>query len=201
MAGPDRFVLADIGPIADAWNKQHVVQVVQSLHGADAILLETYSDLHALWAVQYACLPAREAVDVPVLLSLTYRRTAEGFLTTHGGQPPEVYGRLARQYGVAALGVNCGREIGMDDIIQIVRRYRQVTDLPLFARPNAGTPVRVADPWSYPQSPDEMAARLPQLLEAGVALVGGCCGTTPAHIAAFRPIVDDWNARQCRAGI
>jgi 5-methyltetrahydrofolate--homocysteine methyltransferase len=201
VAGPDRLVLADIGPLEDAWNKPQLVQVVQSLHGVDALLLETYSDMHGLWAVQYACQPAREADDVPVLLSITYRRTAEGVLTTHGGQPPEVYGRLAQQYGVSALGVNCGRDVGMDDMIQIVRRYRQVTDLPLFARPNAGTPVRIADQWTYPYSPDEMAALLPQLLEAGVVMVGGCCGTTPAHIAAFRPVLDEWNARQCRAGI
>lgn len=201
VAGPDRFVLADIGPVEQEWRRQQMVQVVQSLRTADAILLETYSELHALWAIKYACLPNLEAADVPVLLSVTYRRTAAGVLTTQGGQPPEVYGRLARQYGVAALGVNCGRDIGMDEIIAIIRRYRQVTDLPLFARPNAGTPVRAANGWVHPQTPMDMAARLPELLEAGLAMVGGCCGTTPAHIAAFRPIVEEWNARNCREGI
>lgn len=201
VAGPDRFVLADIGPIEHEWRRQPMMQVVTALRSADAILLETYSDLHALWAVKYACQPSLEAEDMPVLLSVTYRRTAEGILTTHGGQPPEVYGRLARQYGVAALGVNCGRDIGMDEILAILRRYRQVTDLPLFARPNAGTPMRGANGWVYPQTPATMAARLPELLETGVAMVGGCCGTTPAHIAAFRPIVDEWNAWHCREGI
>jgi 5-methyltetrahydrofolate--homocysteine methyltransferase len=201
VAGPNRFVLADIGPIEQNWRRQQMMQVVQSLRTADAILLETYSDLHALWAIKYACLPSLEAEDVPVLLSVTYRRTDAGVLTTHGGQPPEVYGRLARQYGVAALGVNCGRDIGMGEIIEIIRRYRQATDLPLFARPNAGTPVRGENGWVHPQTPSEMAARLPELLEAGVTMIGGCCGTTPAHIAAFRPVVDEWNARQCREGI
>jgi methionine synthase I (cobalamin-dependent) len=89
----------------------------------------------------------------------------------------------------------------MRDIVEVLRRYREVTDLPLFARPNAGTPTRVADRWVYPQTPNDMAAYLPRLLETGVAMVGGCCGTTPAHIAAFRPIVDDWNTRHCREGI
>jgi len=178
-----------------------MTQVVQSLRAADALLLETHSDLHALWAVKYACLPCLEEDDVPVLLSVTYRRTPDGVLTTQGGQPPEVYGRLARQYGVSALGVNCGRDIGMGEIIEILHRYRQVTELPLFARPNAGTPARLADRWVHPQTPEEMAARLPDLLQTGVAMVGGCCGTTPAHIAAFRPIVDEWNLRHCREGI
>jgi 5-methyltetrahydrofolate--homocysteine methyltransferase len=201
VAGPHRFVLADIGPVNEEWRKQSLTQVVQSLCGADAVLLETHSDVHALWAVKYACLPCLEGEEVPVLLSVTYLRTAQGILTTQGGQPPEVYGRLARQYGVAALGVNCGRDIGLDDIIEIVSRYRRVTDLPLFARPNAGTPVRVADGWVYPKTPEEMASRLPALLEVGVSMVGGCCGTMPAHIAAFRPVVDEWNARHCREGI
>jgi 5-methyltetrahydrofolate--homocysteine methyltransferase len=157
--------------------------------------------LSALWAIKYACLPTLEAQEVPVLLSVTYRLTPAGVLTTQGGQPPEVYGRLAQQYGAAALGTNCGRDIGMSELIEIIRRYRQVTDLPLFARPNAGTPVRTDNGLVYPQTPSEMAARLPELLEAGVTMVGGCCGTTPAHIAAFRPIVDEWNAQQCREGI
>jgi len=99
-----------------------------------------------------------------------------------------------------ALGVNCGRDIGMEDVIEIIRRYRNVTDLPLFARPNAGTPKRVGKRWVYPHTPAAMAARLPELLEAGVAMLGGCCGTTPEHIAAFRPIVEQWNQRQTGRG-
>ncbi len=200
VAGPDRFVLGDIGPISDEWRLEPMQRIVRSLNTADAILLETCSDLHALWAVQYACIPNLASADVPVLLSLTYRRTADGVLTTHGGQPPEIFARLARQYGVAALGVNCGRDISMDDIIAIIRRYRQATDLPLFARPNAGTPTRIGDRWVYPHTPEKMAARLPELLEAGISLIGGCCGTTAEHIAAFRPIVDQWNARHAPKG-
>jgi 5-methyltetrahydrofolate--homocysteine methyltransferase len=92
----------------------------------------------------------------------------------------------AEQNGVAALGVNCGRDIGMDEVIEIIRRYRQVTKLPLFARPNAGTPQREGERWVYPQTPEMMAERLPELFEAGATMVGGCCGTTPEHIAAFR---------------
>src|SRR5438876_2835437 len=195
VAGPSRFVLADIGPIDEKWGPQQMMHVVQSLRTADAILLETYSDLHALWAIKYACLPSLDAENVPLLLSITYRRTDAGILTTHGGQPPEVYGRLARQYGVTALGVNCGRDIGMGEIIEIIRRYRQVTDLPLFARPNAGTPERSAKRWLHPPTAADMAARLPELLEKGWGMIGGCCGTTPKHIAAFRPILDEWNKR------
>ena len=79
------------------------------------------------------------------------------------------------------------------DCADVIRRYRAVTDLPLFARPNAGTPTRVGDRWIYPRSPEQMAAELPLLLGAGASMVGGCCGTTPAHIAAFRKVVDEWS--------
>ena len=66
--------------------------------------------------------------------------------------------------------------------------------MPLFARPNAGTPRKVKNRWVYPLTPAALASKLPALLETGVAMVGGCCGTTPKHIAAMRPILDDWNA-------
>jgi 5-methyltetrahydrofolate--homocysteine methyltransferase len=160
-------------------------------HTPDAILLETCSTPR----VRYALAHLRIQAPLRLLLSLTYR-SAGGKLVTSSGHPPEWFARRAKTYGVAALGVNCGQNIGLDEIIEIVRRYRQETDLPLFARPNAGTPTRVGDRWSYPLTPEEMAGRLPELLEAGVCMVGGCCGTTPAHIAACRPVVDAWNRRK-----
>jgi methionine synthase I (cobalamin-dependent) len=55
--------------------------------------------------------------------------------------------------------------------------------------------------WVYPSTPEAMAARLPELLEAGITLIGGCYGTTPEHIAAFRPVVDAWNAQHAPRGI
>jgi 5-methyltetrahydrofolate--homocysteine methyltransferase len=62
----------------------------------------------------------------------------------------------------------------------------------LFARPNAGTPTPAG---TYPRTPKDMAARLPDLLEAGAVMIGGCCGTAPPYIAAFRPVIDAWNGR------
>jgi 5-methyltetrahydrofolate--homocysteine methyltransferase len=155
------------------------------------LLLETCSTPRVRLAVGRA----RWGGGVPVLLSLTYLRAARGRITTLSGHSPEWFAERARGYGADALGVNCGRDIGMDEVIEIVRRYRAVTDLPLFARPNAGTPTRKGKRSAYPQAPEAMAARLPELLEAGVSMVGGCCGTTPEHIAAFRPVVDRWNRR------
>jgi 5-methyltetrahydrofolate--homocysteine methyltransferase len=200
VAGRARFVLADVGPIlspdrhTEFADRGQLGHVVLSLDGADAVLFETCSSPQALVAVQYV-FHRVVGDDTPLLLSLAYRRTAAGGLTTFSGHPPESYARHAERHGVAALGVNCGRDIRMEDIIEIVRRYRDHTDLPLFARPSAGTPTRVGGQWVYQQTPEDMTAHLPELLEAGVSMVGGCCGTAPAHIAAFRPIVDAWNHR------
>ena len=97
-------------------------------------------------------------------------------------------------YSIPALGINCGRDIGLPQVLEVVEAYRGNTSRPIFARPNAGTPKQVEDRWVYPYSPQYMASWLPELLTAGVSMIGGCCGTTPAHIAAFKPTVDAWNA-------
>jgi methionine synthase I (cobalamin-dependent) len=194
-AGPGCLVVGDIGPLPEEDALEAVRKVAFELRDADALLLETWSDPVALWAAQYGCQAARELGGLPVLLSMTYQRHPSGALVTASGHPPEWFARLAKEDDVAALGVNCGRDIGMDEIIEIVRRYRAVTNLPLFARPNAGTPVRDGERWIYPHTPQQMATRLPELLEAGVCMVGGCCGTTPEHIAAFRTVIDEWNTR------
>jgi methionine synthase I (cobalamin-dependent) len=108
-----------------------------------------------------------------VWLSLTYHR-ALGRLVTFSGHAPETYARLAERHGIAALGVNCGKDISPADIAAIVRIYRDNTDLPLFARPNAGSPGGEAF------GPEAFAAAR---IEAD--WVGGCCGTTAGHLRAL----------------
>ncbi len=194
-AGRSRFVLGDVGPILDATTRAEFVdfkelgRVLVSLESVDGILLETCSDPRALAAVQWAFHRLVD-IDLPLLLSLTYHRSSSGQLVTLSGHAPESFARHAERHGVAALGVNCGRDMGMDDIIEIICRYRAETDLPLFARPNAGTPIRQGDRWIYPHAPETMAARLPELVQAGARAIGGCCGTTPEYIAAFRNVLD-----------
>jgi 5-methyltetrahydrofolate--homocysteine methyltransferase len=197
VSGPDRFVLADVGPVVtlpryrEFGDRNVVKRTVASVGNSDALLIETCSTSRVL----YATWTAAQETQQPVLLSLTFRRDPVRGLVTLNGRTPEWFAGRAAGYGASALGVNCGRDIGMDDVIEIIRRYRQATDLPLFARPNAGTPAKVGDRWVYPHTPEQMAGRLPELLLAGITMIGGCCGTTPEHIAAFRPIIREWNTR------
>jgi methionine synthase I (cobalamin-dependent) len=125
---------------------------------------------------------------LPVLLSLTYWKTPERQETPqlHGS------GRNGRQVaaavcksGLAALGVNCGRDIGPEQVACILMEYRNATGLPLFCRVNAGSPVWQDGQWSYPLVASRLAGQLPELLAAGASMIGGCCGTTPEHIQAL----------------
>jgi 5-methyltetrahydrofolate--homocysteine methyltransferase len=199
VCGDDGFVLGDIGPVIpthhvfDEEELHTVGRVVRSLASADAILFETCSSHYeSILAVLGGRLSGKE--KKPILISFTFYRDSEKGMMTHQKIPPQLCAKWIHDAGFSGLGVNCGREIDTEDILEIIREYRQETDLPLFARPNAGTPTRVDDHWVYPRIPEQMAARLPELLEAGISMIGGCCGTRPEHIAAFRPIVEKWNA-------
>lgn len=175
--GRRRFVLGDVGPILSPGgyrefaDRDALARTAASLADADGLLFETCSTPAALAAVEFVSHRVGQAAGLPLLLSLTYRRVG-GELLTYSGHRPETYARHAARHGVAALGVNCGKDVGLDDVVEVVRRYRQETDLPLFARPNAGTP-------------EEFAAWLPRVRAAGASMAGGCCSTTPAHVAAL----------------
>jgi 5-methyltetrahydrofolate--homocysteine methyltransferase len=196
VCGVKHLVLASIGFCA--LDPEDLARMMCSLRLADAYLFETWPVPPLAQTFSLNEWHSWNPHQLPVLFSLTCSR--DGQL---GRVDPETLKVMvgmavnwAHRFGVAALGVNCGQALGMDEIIQVIRAYREMTDLPLFARPNAGTPSRQGDRWVYPHTPEKMAGRLSELLEAGISMVGGCCGTTPEHIAAFRPIVHEWNARR-----
>jgi 5-methyltetrahydrofolate--homocysteine methyltransferase len=192
-----KWVLGDIGPFEDVHRfderKQKCiwpcVDVVPPMSICDGILVETISDIRPL-VMALEMKPA--ACHLPFLASATYLRTDGGGFRTFNGHTPETW---VQQVGprAAALGVNCGRDVGIKECVEIVRQYRDNTELPIFVRPNAGTPKLENGQWLYPHGPEEMASWLPALLQAGVRMIGGCCGTTPAHIAAFKKVIDEWN--------
>jgi 5-methyltetrahydrofolate--homocysteine methyltransferase len=195
-AGPDRHVLADIGPhqMEDEWQGLHRLTAALAAAGPDGFLVETCSNPHSVARVLKA-FPPRRLDSSPVLASFTYRRDRENRVTTIGGLLPREVAACVERCTLPALGVNCGRDVGLSQLLEVVETYHATTHLRVFVRPNAGTPKQVEDRWVYPHTPEYMASWLPELLKAGVSMVGGCCGTTPAHIAAFRPAVAAWNAR------
>lgn len=200
--GRGRLVLAGVGPVpsemglAQALFDGWLARVARAARAADGLLLETLSawmiapmmsGLRAAWGRTRA---------MPVWVSVAYVKGPRGAVRTFDDVPAEVVAEIARREGAAGLGVNCGTAMGVRDVAGIVRAYREATGLAVVARPNAGTPTRGPAGWSYPVGPRAMAEALPELLREGVAGVGGCCGTTPAHVAAFRPVVEEWNAQR-----
>jgi 5-methyltetrahydrofolate--homocysteine methyltransferase len=189
--GPQGFVLGVIGPYTG--DRHDLDRMVHALEGADGLLVETLSDHQQVEHLGEILALRQRAPELAVLASFTYCRSPDGKLTTVAGLNPEAIARRAAAAGFHGLGVNCGRDISLDDTVAIVRQYRSVSNLLLFARPNAGSPSTAAGKWLYPRMPAEMAAKLPELLAAGVGMVGGCCGTTPDYVAAFKRVVGEWN--------
>ena len=141
--------------------------------GADLVLIETMSDSYEMKA---AVLAAKENCDLPVLVTAIFDE--KGKLLT-GGTVDSVVAML-EGLRVDALGVNCG--LGPRQMMPIVRRLTEVSSLPVIVNPNAGLPRSENGKTVYDIGPEEFAALMGEIADLGVQALGGCCGTTPAHL-------------------
>jgi len=158
---------------------------VLAASGVDAVLVETITDLEE---AKLAVGAAKEAAPhLPVAVTLTFERTPRGFFTIMGNGVAEAAAGLA-EAGADAVGSNCGN--GIEEMIGIARELRRRSALPLVIQPNAGLPRTRDGRLVYDDSPAFLAERARELVEIGVALIGGCCGTGPDHIRALRAMVD-----------
>ncbi len=154
--------------------------------GVDCVFVETMTDLtEATLAIRAA---KDVAADLPVAAMMTFDRTPRGFFTIMGVSVTKAAAGLA-DAGADAVGSNCGN--GIEHMIDIAREFRRHTELPLIIQPNAGLPQTTDGGIVYDETPAFMADRARALVELGVAVIGGCCGTTPDHIRAIRTIVDE----------
>ncbi len=149
--------------------------------GVDVICIETMTDLNeARLAVEAA---RSVSHDVPVMATMTFDATPRGFYTIMGVDVPGAAAGLL-EAGADVVGSNCGN--GIEDMIAIAEEFRAHTGAPVLIQPNAGMPQLVEGEVVYGETPEFMAARARELLEVGVQIIGGCCGTTPAHTRALR---------------
>ncbi|MCE5326364.1 MAG: homocysteine S-methyltransferase family protein [Planctomycetaceae bacterium] len=152
--------------------------------GVDAILLESFAQLDE---ISLALRAVREAVDLPVVVSMTFASGPDGTATMMGNTPGDM-AAVAKEHGAAAIGANCGA--GPAGFVKVARLFRAASALPIWIKPNAGLPQRGPDGKTFfPMSPQDFAAAGKSLIEAGANFLGGCCGTTPKHIAAVRRVV------------
>ena len=202
----DGFVIGDIGPfgglmepygdfteaqVRDAFTEQAEALVEA---GADAIIIETQTSLEEL---RLGAIAAREAGAACVIGSMAYDVTLDGstFRTMMGVDPERAAGFM-EDIGVDIVALNCGTGMNMERARQAVLRYRETTDLPIMAQPNAGQPKLVAMKVVYDETPEQMVCGVVPLLEAGVAIIGACCGSTPDHIRAFRNAMNQFQTAE-----
>ncbi|MFP4029901.1 MAG: homocysteine S-methyltransferase family protein [Candidatus Brocadiia bacterium] len=187
-AGTDARVFASIGPTGKIVMMEEISredfrsafeESAKAICEAepDAIVLETFNELEEL---EFALQTVKECCDLPVVASVSYTAGEDGMKTMMGNSPEQLV-EMAKENGADAIGANCG--IGPGIYVKIARRYRELSDLPVWIKPNAGAPETGPDGETvFPLGPEEFADFVPDLLEATVNFIGGCCGTTPDHI-------------------
>ena len=195
VAGRDALVGGSVGPLGvpthelatlgEARGRALFREQINGLleGGIDLFVLETHADLEALvWAVD----EARRAADLPILASLTFGEE----LTLPDGTSFAAAAEALAAAGVDAIGVNCGAgPVACLDALESLGAPGH-DDPPRSIMPNAGLPQRLEGRFVYAAGADYFAAMTPAMLAAGARIVGGCCGTTPAHVAAMRAVLD-----------
>lgn len=179
--GPTGEFMEPLGTVSEAEMIEVFTEQVRALvaGGADGLLIETMTDLGEAKAALTAAL---EHFDGPVVTSMTFDRGPAGYATMMGVKPEQAAEEL-QEAGADVIGSNCGH--GIANMIEVIDLMAPATDLPIWAKPNAGMPQLVKGQTVFNETPEEMAAHFGDLVEAGARIIGGCCGTTPEHIRAL----------------
>ncbi len=191
-AGSDHFVLGSVGPTGkmlfmgevtedELYEGFRIQAEALKKGGVDAICVETMS------AIDEASLAVKAAAEIgmEVVCTFTFERSLKGeYLTMMGVTPAEMV-QAVKTAGASIIGANCGN--GFDQMIEIVREIRRVdSSIPVLVHANAGVPILENGKTIFPETPEMMAEKVQKLINSGANIIGGCCGTTPAHIRAIR---------------
>lgn len=194
-----KWVALDIGPIgkimkplgelslSEAYEifKQQVIAGDEA--GADLILIETFSDIYEAKA---AILAAKENSKLPVFCTMTFQQDGRTFL----GTDPLTAVVVLQGLGVDGLGFNCS--LGPKEMLPIVLQMLEYAKVPVMVQSNAGLPRIVGEETVFPVGPKEFALYAKEMAEAGVRIIGGCCGTTPEHIREIKQALRDIQPRE-----
>lgn len=183
--GPLGKNLAPIGSVTLPQAREYFHEQAAALieGGVDLIVIETVSDPAEM---AEAVAAVRSLTSLPIVAQMTF--TEEGMTLT--GRSPEEIGAFLNELPVDILGANCS--VGPQGMLEVISRLAKVAKKPLSAMPNAGMPRLVDGHFVYPSHPSYFAGLVGPFLAHGVRLLGGCCGTTPEHIAAMRDVLDVW---------
>jgi 5-methyltetrahydrofolate--homocysteine methyltransferase len=199
-AKENTFVGGDIGPTGSLLEPLGFLKESEALDvfsgqaetlaeaGADFIIIET------MIALEEAVLAATAAkkTGLPVMALMTFDINQDDIRTVMGVDVPSMV-KAFESAGVDIIGTNCGN--GIDQMIRVVRAVRKETKKFIIAEPNAGLPILKDGSIEYSGTPAIMAAKVPELIEAGANIIGGCCGTTPAYIKLIKKEVERRNKK------
>jgi len=205
-AGDDKWVIASIGPTgkmlfpegededeeddlyvpaAKLYEAFKIQAVALEKGGADAACIETMSDIReSVLAIK----AVKENTNLETICTFTFEKTVHGDYKTMMGVSPIQAIKAMEEAGVDIAGANCGN--GIERMIEIVTEMRKINkNIPILIHANAGLPQNINGVDVFPESPEDMAKIVPDLVKAGANIIGGCCGTTPAHIAAIKKAI------------
>ncbi|WWU65791.1 homocysteine S-methyltransferase family protein [Clostridium baratii] len=188
------YIALDIGPIGELLEpmgtlsferaieifKREITQGVKS--GVDLIIIETMTDLYEMKA---AIIAAKEVCDLPIFATMTFEEDGRTFT----GCLPESMAITLEGLGVNAVGINCS--LGPKELYSIVEKVISNTNLPIIVQPNAGLPKIVDGKAVYGISKEEFKEEIEKLVDIGVSIIGGCCGTNPDFIKELKKIKDN----------
>ncbi len=183
--GPSGEILEPLGTMsaAEAYDAFAEQAAALAAGGADVLFVETMMDVEeAVLAVK----AAKEATDLPVAGTMTFDLTDSGPRTSYGTDAATAVQRLS-EAGADILGANCGN--GMEVVLQTMKAMRPLTEKPLLAQPNAGIPEMVDKVLIYSETPETMREKYKELIDMGVNIIGGCCGTNAQYIRMLRRLI------------
>jgi methionine synthase / methylenetetrahydrofolate reductase(NADPH) len=182
--GPSGKYLLPLGTLAASDAREAFREQAEALleGGVDGFVVETFSDLDE---VALAVAAVRAVTDVPIVAQMAFADDR----TTFTGRSAAEVARVLRALPIQALGANCS--VGSSTLYEVLEQMQaEAGGLPLSIQPNAGLPSRIGERLIYLSSPTYMADYAERMVGVGARLVGGCCGTTPQHIAAMRAVLD-----------
>ena len=191
-AGDNVFVAGAMGPLGlkiEPWGPTSVDEAREifteqakalAAEGVDLFVLETFGDLNE---IHQALAAIRGVSDLPVVAHMTLQEDGNSLY----GTPPEIFAKRLEEWGADVVGVNCS--VGPKVALEAAERILQVTSLPVVTQPNAGSPQNIEGRNIYLASPEYFEEFAKRFLQAGVRVLGGCCGTTPDHVRAMRKAI------------
>lgn len=196
-AAGEKIVIGSIGPSGkmilmgdvteeELYETYKIQAVALKEGGADAACIETFSAIdEALIAVK----AVKENSDLEIITTFTFEKTVDNEFKTMMGISVYQFVNELTEASVDIIGTNCGN--GFLTMIDIAKEIRRInSEIPIIVQANAGLPVIKEGKLTYPEDPEYVVSMVPQFVETGVNIIGGCCGTTPEHIKAIKRAIE-----------